>query len=74
MPIMILGQVIATVGSGLLTTIGISTPTAQWATYGVLSGFGIGLCNNIPYSAVQVILTTYDQSTQVYLLSLTIFQ
>ena len=58
MPIMIFGQVMAAVGSGFLTTLSISTPTVLWATYSVLTGFGIGLCNNIPFSAIQVIIET----------------
>ena len=53
---MILGSVIGILGTALLTTIKIETPTAQWATYLVLSGIGIGLGINIPYTALQVVL------------------
>ncbi|KAF4554066.1 Efflux pump roqT-like protein 4 [Elsinoe fawcettii] len=58
MPIMIIGGIIAAIGTGFLSTIGLGTPTVKWATFEVLSGFGIGLANNIPFSAVQIILDT----------------
>lgn len=61
MPIMITGQAIAAIGSGFLSTIGISTPTAEWAAYSVLTGFGIGLCNQLPFSAVQVVVDTESE-------------
>ena len=54
--IMILGEALCTVGSGLLITLDFSTSTVQWAAYMALTGLGDGLAANMPYTAVQAIL------------------
>lgn len=54
--VLLLGQVFASVGSGLLIMLDVSTPTAAWATFLALAGFGDGLCLNIPFIAIQAIL------------------
>lgn len=53
---MILGSIVASVGTGLLIRITLGTPTVQWATYMVISGIGLGLGINLPYTALQVVL------------------
>lgn len=53
---MIVGSVICAVGSGLLTTIDTTSPTLKWAAYMVVTGIGTGICVNLPYTAVQVVL------------------
>lgn len=53
---MILGPIIAAIGTGLLTRIGPDTATAQWATFLVLVGLGLGFGMQQPYTAVQVVL------------------
>ena len=53
---MVFGQIICSIGTGLLITINIWTSTAVWAPYMVLAGFGDGLCTNMPYTAIQAIL------------------
>ena len=53
---MLIGQIICSLGTGLLIMIGPATPTALWATYMVLAGFGDGMCTNMPYTAIQAIL------------------
>lgn len=53
---MVLGSIVAIVGTGLLTRIALDTPTVQWATYMVISGVGLGLGINLPYTALQVVL------------------
>lgn len=53
---MVLGSIVAAVGMGLLTRIALDTPTVQWATYMVISGVGLGLGINLPYTALQVVL------------------
>lgn len=55
-PFMVVGSVVGIVGSGLLTQIALGTPTVQWATYLVLTGIGIGIGVNLPFTAVQVVL------------------
>ncbi|RYP41930.1 hypothetical protein DL767_000667 [Monosporascus sp. MG133] len=55
-PYMIAGGIICSVGAGLLTTVNLSTPTVQWATYLVLTGIGLGMAGQLPYTAVQAVL------------------
>ncbi len=53
---MVLGSILAVIGSGLLTRIALEIPTAQWAAYIVVTGVGIGLGVNLPYTALQLAL------------------
>lgn len=55
-PYMILGSIICIIGSGLITQIGIDTPTVAWASFLVVAGIGIGMGMQQPYTAVQVVL------------------
>ncbi|KAI1363649.1 MFS general substrate transporter [Xylaria arbuscula] len=59
-PYMILGIVINSIGAGLLTTIGVSTPTVEWAAYMVINGLGIGMAQQLPYTALQAVLEPAD--------------
>ncbi|KAH0592593.1 hypothetical protein MHUMG1_09583 [Metarhizium humberi] len=62
-PYMISGGIIASVGSGLLTTISPATPAAQWSAYLVLTGIGVGMASQLPYTALQVVLDASDIAT-----------
>ena len=55
-PFMVLGVFIGSVGTGLLSRIGVDTPTIQWAAYLVIAGIGIGTGRQQPYTAVQLVL------------------
>ncbi|KAL8923566.1 MAG: hypothetical protein Q9208_004513 [Pyrenodesmia sp. 3 TL-2023] len=59
-PFMIGGACIAALGTGLLTRITLGTPTVEWAAYLVVSGLGIGLGLNLPYTALHVVLSEED--------------
>ncbi|KAJ2999269.1 hypothetical protein NUW58_g43 [Xylaria curta] len=59
-PYMVAGVVVTSIGAGLLTTIGVSTPTVQWAAYMVINGLGIGMAQQLPYTAVQAVLDPID--------------
>ncbi|KAJ2994926.1 hypothetical protein NUW58_g1419 [Xylaria curta] len=59
-PYMVAGGVICSVGAGLLTTVGLSTPTTEWAAYLVLTGIGIGMGVQVPYTALQAALEPAD--------------
>ncbi|KAL8798109.1 MAG: hypothetical protein Q9182_006936 [Xanthomendoza sp. 2 TL-2023] len=59
-PFMIVGACVAALGTGLLTRITLGTPTVEWATYLAVSGFGIGLELNLPYTALHVVLSEDD--------------
>ena len=60
---MILAAVVGTVGTGLLSTIGLDTPTVQWAAYMVLTGLGIGMGIQLPYTVAQVIARCVQATT-----------
>ncbi|KJZ78260.1 hypothetical protein HIM_02298 [Hirsutella minnesotensis 3608] len=62
-PYIIAGGVIASVGAGLLTTIGVDTSTAQWAAYLAITGVGIGMASQLPYTALHVVLDSSDIAT-----------
>lgn len=55
-PYMIAGVVVTSVGAGLLTTIDTTTPTVKWAAYMVINGLGIGMAQQLPYTALQAVL------------------
>ena len=55
-PYMILGEVICCIGTGLLTTISLGSPAAMWVSYLVITGLGLGIAMQLPYTAVQVVL------------------
>ncbi|PSR77158.1 major facilitator superfamily domain-containing protein [Coniella lustricola] len=57
------GLITASVGAGLLTMINISTGTVVWAAFMVITGIGIGMVQQIPYTAVQAVLDTTDVAT-----------
>ena len=53
---MIAGGTIASIGSGLLTTIDMHTHPAKWAGLLALTGVGVGMASQLPYTALQVVL------------------
>lgn len=53
---MIVGSIISSIGAGLLTTINPATPTVQWAAYLAVTGVGVGMASQLPYTALQVVL------------------
>lgn len=55
-PPAILGCAIGTIGSGLLATIGPSTPSSRWIGFEVLISAGLGMAIQQGFSAVQAIL------------------
>ncbi len=52
-PILLAGSVIATIGSGLLYTLDIGSPSSHWIAYQALAGIGIGLSIQVPIIANQ---------------------
>ena len=53
---MVIGVAIAIMGTSLLTRIGLSTQIIEWAAYSVVTGIGIGVAIQLPYTAVQATL------------------
>ncbi|KAI0841158.1 hypothetical protein F5Y06DRAFT_260814 [Hypoxylon sp. FL0890] len=60
---MISGGIVCYIGAGLLTTIDLSTPTTHWATYLAITGIGLGVSRQLPYTAIQAVLE-YDPHAQ----------
>lgn len=48
---------ISIVGSALITTLEVGTATEIWATFLVICGIGTGMAINLPYTAVQAVLS-----------------
>lgn len=55
-PFMWAGAIFAAVGSGLLYTIQRTSPPGVLSGYQFLVGLGLGLCTQLPFSAVQAVL------------------
>jgi len=53
---MILGEIICAVGLSLLTTLSPTTETIYWAGALAMTGFGMGMAMQLPYTAIQVTL------------------
>ncbi|KAK3682778.1 major facilitator superfamily domain-containing protein [Podospora appendiculata] len=62
-PYMIAGGVVCSVGAGLLTTVDLFTSTPQWAAYLVITGLGLGMAMQLPYTALQAVLDPVDIAT-----------
>ncbi|KAI4270967.1 MAG: hypothetical protein L6R38_006970 [Xanthoria sp. 2 TBL-2021] len=56
-PFMFLGAAVAIVGTSLLSRIGLETSTVKWAAYSVITGTGIGIGIQLPYTALQAVLS-----------------
>lgn len=59
-PFMSLGALILTAGCAVIQTLNVQSSEAQWFGYQVLTGIGIGMAFQIPYSAVHVVLPPDD--------------
>lgn len=57
---MIFGDVLACVGLGLLTTLRVGTPQANWVGYQVIYGWGLGCAFQSPNLAAQTSLPKQD--------------
>ncbi|KAF1969288.1 hypothetical protein BU23DRAFT_401572, partial [Bimuria novae-zelandiae CBS 107.79] len=62
-PFILLGIIIDCVGAGLITTLDVETPTIRWAAFLVINGIGIGMAQQLPYTALQAVLDPLDVAT-----------
>lgn len=53
----ILGAAICATGTGLLTRLEVDTTTVKWVAWLVVSGFGLGMGMQMPFTALQAVLT-----------------
>lgn len=59
-PFVYIGSVVFAVGCGLLYTLQVNSSPGKWIGYQLLAGFGAGACVQIPFIAVQVVLSKKD--------------
>ena len=57
------GSAIFTVGAGLLYTLKVNSSAGIWIGYQILTGIGAGASVQIPFIAVQVVLSAKDMPT-----------
>ena len=57
------GSAIFTIGAGLLHTLQVGSGTGIWIGYQILTGVGAGASVQIPFIAVQVVLSAKDMPT-----------
>ncbi|KXG50686.1 Major facilitator superfamily domain, general substrate transporter [Penicillium griseofulvum] len=53
LPFVLVGSVVSSIGYGLLSTLGVTTPAAKWIGYQILYGVGSGCTTAAPYIAIQ---------------------
>jgi Na+/melibiose symporter-like transporter len=59
-PPMWAGVIIFTVGSAMVYTLKVGSGAGMWIGYQILAGVGAGACVQIPFLAVQVVLSEKD--------------
>ena len=69
-PLMLIGCTIMTIGSGLLYSLHASSTDSQWIGYQFLAAFGAGICRQIAFSAVPLVLPNDDLATASALVAL----
>ncbi|PQE23830.1 efflux pump antibiotic resistance protein [Rutstroemia sp. NJR-2017a BBW] len=62
-PYIIAGITVTSIGAGLLTRIDANTRTIEWAAFMVINGLGIGMAQQLPYTALQAVLEPIDVAT-----------
>ena len=62
-PLMLVGGILATIGSGLIFTLDIDSPSSKWIGYQVLVGIGLGIGFQVPVIAAQATSDPSDLSS-----------
>ena len=57
------GSAVFTIGAGMLHTLKVDSSASKWIGYQILAGVGAGTCVQIPFIAVQVVLSKKDMPT-----------
>ena len=63
---MILGRTICVVGAGLIICLDLGPTTLLWASYLVVTGMGMGMSIQLPYTALQVVLRKVAQLSPLH--------
>lgn len=69
-PFMLVGCAMMSVGAGLLFTLTPASNDGQWIGYQFLAAFGAGICRQIAFSAVPLVLSPDDLATASALVAL----
>ena len=62
-PLMIISSIIGTIGTGMIYTLGVGSPSSHWIGYQVLAGIGFGLGFQIPIITAQASVEPEDISS-----------
>lgn len=62
-PFMWVGSILLTIGSGLLFTLKTTSTPGEWIGYQFVAAFGAGICRQIAFSAVPLVLEKDDLAT-----------
>ncbi|KAH7242786.1 major facilitator superfamily domain-containing protein [Fusarium tricinctum] len=62
-PFMLAGAAIFTIGSALIATLKIDSPAGKWVSYEILAGLGAEAGLQLPFLAVQAVLSQHDIPT-----------
>ncbi|KAK8180309.1 major facilitator superfamily domain-containing protein, partial [Phyllosticta capitalensis] len=68
LPLMVAGAALACIGSGLIYTFSLSTPSSEWIGYQALTGIGSGLGIQIPVIVGQAVVPASDVSSMTAIL------
>jgi hypothetical protein len=55
-----IGSAIFTIGAGMIYSLKVDSSAGEWIGYQILAGVGAGMCVQIPFIAVQVVLSKKD--------------
>ncbi|KAI1087787.1 putative MFS transporter [Rostrohypoxylon terebratum] len=56
LPSVMVGATLASIGSGLLSTLQVSTSVGRWVGYQVIYGLGVGMVVQMPFIAIQTLI------------------
>ncbi|KAK7555885.1 MFS gliotoxin efflux transporter glia [Phyllosticta citricarpa] len=68
LPLMVIGAVLACIGSGLLYTFDLHTPSSEWIGYQALTGIGSGFGIQVPVIVGQAVVPASDVSSMTAIL------
>jgi len=63
LPLLVVGSVLGTVGTGLIYSLNIGSPAGEWIGYQALAGIGLGLAFQVPIIVSQAIVEPADVSS-----------
>lgn len=68
-PFILVGSILLTVGSGMLSLLKVSDKTVVWIGYQLIAGIGAGACTQMPFLGVQIVLSADDMPKGIGLIT-----